>query len=1827
MSVKIQTSLVNTTNEYQTYSESDNILIPNFEINQSFGDVDDYIEYFIYSLNEQLLYSEYDSSKYTPQQNNALGNTYSSITLDPQSDVNTFGIDRGSVIINYNFYKKLFNSSFSNRFWIKEISGTRTEIRITPQQLSNDELAILFQSFIVANSGQPYYYDFLLNFSNNKTVIVTNVLYDTDSDGNGSLLIKLYQPLPDEFDIKNTLWVVKRISSPLSYNVSFLIEQDIIPETTIPLKGPNFSVDINSQVSQTVGAYNYNDLFSTTLTSSFNQIKSLFDDKSYDINIDYSDFSNFVHFSSATDRVYNFQYKLQLIESYSADLTNLNTVVIGNQEYKTSGSTIIGNKISNIIEKFDGYEYYLYFETGSQAWPKVSTTKPYQLYSVTSSQAINWLGSVDIYTAGYNNKLFTANVYDNQNPDWVFHLVPEFIKDDSINRPYQLFLDMVAQHFDNIWVYYKDVSERFNANNDVNKGISKDVVSNALKALGVKLYTNTNVSDNIYYSLFGYNPNGQNTLPTGSEGITYYITSSLPLSSADDITTEYYKRIYHNIPYLLKTKGTERGLRALINCFGVPDTILRINEFGGYNTDTNTRYIVNRFSLAYENSPLQCITLPWDPSYYTYLLSGDANAVSGNSNIVPDTIEFRFKTKGIPTASYFYSQSLFQVGRDSTFKFGVNLIYNSTSSVPTSSYQNYGNASLYINGVNGVLKSTPIYLPFFDSNIWWSVMIKRQTGGYFVGQDPNTDNVYWLYTKGTILNEEGINTIAFEGSSSITIAGATQPSYNYSWMSFDAATCSTFQAFLGGTGSFSGSAHILAPTGSQFNGYFQELRYWNTPLNESAFNTHVLNSLSYVGNSISSSLFELIFRLPLGNNLNVPYQSADDQWLGVPQFQTNPKDYDLYDLGITTISSQAALTSYHPAVTGSFYIPAINAVYQNIGSFINGGTPFGYGLFSTNNSRSFVNQEFAELITSPVTGIADKVTNKVAVVNTVRLNISASNLLSPYVSSQIYPTNTLLSSNDIEVGFSPADQINEDIINHYGTFELAQYIGGTSDLYETRYANLELLSKEYFQKYLKKYNVSDLLRIIKYLDNSLFKFIKDFIPSRANTTAGIIIKPHILTRSKYKRVEPVAGEYDWSGSIDMIDISGSSAFGKVINTSYTASVLTPYGKLNIIRSNNQEMFTGEYSGSEMRMVDQLFTSYEVSSVVPINSQWNYVTSSLNYLLNNFTASQRSRNFYTLNYNYNQIIPTNYGVITQSINNTTGLNYNSLTIPFAVVQDYYYVLNRHIIPRYNGTKVSSLLYNDYTVGDNSYGNSAVIDITTDYFTYMIDVYTSSLTLPSRSNAQIKYLIDKNSSVIDLSNQNTNIFQIQNIFKSGTTVNLALFDTNNKASNLVDREIKLYEGGFKHFPIYYNLSGSDVNAGHSFVLREPITLTMTILGGYTSTTAKITPIDDPAWLMTSYIPTYTIPVDQSDSGNYRSTIKITRPAAAPTNVTVTAILRTSTITNEPDNAPQANCAQQCFGGGGNNFHSIGGYVNGSFSLNGSGWYELNSFPFVFSQGDVFKSLSISAPGCPESCHQLWSYGHYDGERTDGFFTVYDISLQANSTNGSPITSSVEYKTTEFVDNTCIDLTYSSGGTSTNDTIRFPASLSLYSSTDKEFTFKPLSDQQLYSSAIDANIDAVTRPFQIQPGDLIRFSPNMNFPSTTSLQMNTNGYGPKYKPGWDINEEYRIARVYYSGSIPGTVGYYLYAQLDRGVNLAVTTGSVGPSGSAAGIIPAKICKFVILNHVPDETNLVLDYHLTSENKSFPLEGMTYPHYISDLLREKSGNIIKSLKGDNLI
>jgi len=559
---------------YQAYQGSDLALIQTNYITPTFGSGGDYVEYFIRDLSGNIIASNYNSTSY--QIDSSLsqdGVTSTGILVDPEADIRFNGYNRGTVSIKYNFFTKYLQSSQTATFWIKEISTSRTEIRVVRQDLSNGDLQNAFVTFNNTLQGDNYYPDFYLNFGNDNQVIAVNAVYTLETDGIGYVLFKLYEPLPSDFDIKSTFWVVGKAAESVEYTVDISVAAETVVAQN-QLRGPNYKIDIAQKAGQTTPYYTYTSLFNTSVSSSYQQLQSMFDEKGLSINVDYSAFDNFIHFSSIEDRLNNFVYKLELIEAAQAGLVGVNTA---------TAKTALQANINSIITKFDGYEHYLYFSSASTAWPKSTSTQPYTLYSVTSSQAINWLGSVDTQpSAGSMSMLYSASVYDELNSDALRYTAPAYIRDDSSNQPYLTFLDMIGQHFDNIWIYYKDVTTRYSAENNPNVGISMDLVSDALKGFGMELYTNTNVSNNIYYSLLGINPDGSLLPPTGSEHITNYVTSSIATLPAQTITDEVYKRLYHNLAYLYKTRGTERGVKALIACYGIPDTTLTINEFGGY---------------------------------------------------------------------------------------------------------------------------------------------------------------------------------------------------------------------------------------------------------------------------------------------------------------------------------------------------------------------------------------------------------------------------------------------------------------------------------------------------------------------------------------------------------------------------------------------------------------------------------------------------------------------------------------------------------------------------------------------------------------------------------------------------------------------------------------------------------------------------------------------------------------------------------------------------------------------------------------------------------------------------------------------------------------------------------------------------------------------------------------------------------------------------------------------------------------------------------------------------------------------------------------------
>lgn len=561
-------------------SQPDSQLINQFEINTLFDRNKNFVELHIFDLADNLLESDYNYTNYKE-----LGNAQSAgkegasiLTVDPIEDIKKYRYDNGDVKLLYHFLNDLFTPDKNKAtFFIQDISTDRTELKLQTFDVSNEEINTYVSKIKSNLTTQSYFSEFRLNFQNNDLFIGVNIDILIEN-GSNIVTVKLYEPLPTTYNIKSTLSIVEIIADSTAFEVDSNIET--LPEEVPYLRPANFNLETSDNEIIPTQYLNYQELFSYPVNNTNSQVYSLFSEKGAELSIDHTDYKNFIHFSSAYERLANFKYKLQLLENYSSSISEVGNAT--SQSIGITGSISYYNNLTEgILNNFDHYERFLYYESSSYAWPKSNTSKPYINIPTGNPSATTW----------YVSQLALANKYDLSNLNAVINTIPSFLREDINNENYLTFIHMIGQHFDNLWIYTKGVSDKYNADNRLDFGISKDLIGEVLKNFGVKLYTSNKSTEDLFSSFIGQ------AYQSGSEVINYYITGSVtgsntPIepSSIDSYQKEIYKRLYHNLPLLLKSKGTERGLRALINCFGIPSNILDIKYYGGRNVDERPFY-------------------------------------------------------------------------------------------------------------------------------------------------------------------------------------------------------------------------------------------------------------------------------------------------------------------------------------------------------------------------------------------------------------------------------------------------------------------------------------------------------------------------------------------------------------------------------------------------------------------------------------------------------------------------------------------------------------------------------------------------------------------------------------------------------------------------------------------------------------------------------------------------------------------------------------------------------------------------------------------------------------------------------------------------------------------------------------------------------------------------------------------------------------------------------------------------------------------------------------------------------------------------------------
>ena len=186
-------------------------------------------------------------------------------------------------------------------------------------------------------------------------------------------MFKLYEPLADDVEEMDLCYFVEEKMDSYEDTIN-LIPFEEIEEEVLFLRLPDFNSTNNPINFRGTKFNNFNQLIGSN-----QQVQEDIQDKlisgsllDTQINVDYTKrtktigedsdfgFGNFIHFGSAEKRINNFKKKLELIESYTASSQSYMSVT-------GSSKTIAGfeAKRRRVINSFDPYEHYLYFESSS----------------------------------------------------------------------------------------------------------------------------------------------------------------------------------------------------------------------------------------------------------------------------------------------------------------------------------------------------------------------------------------------------------------------------------------------------------------------------------------------------------------------------------------------------------------------------------------------------------------------------------------------------------------------------------------------------------------------------------------------------------------------------------------------------------------------------------------------------------------------------------------------------------------------------------------------------------------------------------------------------------------------------------------------------------------------------------------------------------------------------------------------------------------------------------------------------------------------------------------------------------------------------------------------------------------------------------------------------------------------------------------------------------------------------------------------------------------------------------------------------------------------
>lgn len=631
--------------------------------------------------------------------------------------------------------------------------------------------------------------------------------------------------------------------------------------------------------------------------------------------------------------------------------------------------------------------------------------------------------------AWYVEHISSASLYDRNNGNSLVNNLPQFmVEESSDNQDYILFVGMVGHFFDNLSLSIKQITEKNKYSNSSNYGISVDIVEDMLASLGWDAEISKN---NLPLLLSSFS---QKDFLIDSS--LYNLSRELSEEERNQII---WKRILNSIPYIYKTKGTEASLSALLSCFGVPKNIIKLKEYGG---------IHNSHDL--QDQSLYII----DEVKYEPYFSGSGEHFQTNWTGSAKTIEFNFSFDKNKTSE---EGNVFRL---------VNCSGSWAIGVYREKGKTWGRLFFSLDNGNGAVKTIMTdKAPLFDGSTYHAMVRRNNISPELGAYDLNNQIDEYPTKYDVYLQRAEDSRITFFVTASQYISG----SYNTNFRNGD-------NLYFGNYNQNTSSLNIDPEA---FFGNIDEIKIWESPINDNSFIDHTLHQnsygLEYPSDMVRDNLIRISFERPLD------LYSENALPLNNLSFR---KDFPIF-FAVNFPKTKIEVTpssECEPSIISAFPWQFTRKDSRQTIKL----PDYGSNKFRS-NKINYIEQELVSQLSA-----------------TERVSKKSSDLVST-------------DANKIGIFFSPSEIQNAEIIKFFGNYPLSELIGDPNDVYANSYRRFEQFRQIFYDQGFGNIDYQFFMNVVRfYFDKTMFKYIRAVVPARAKLVDGILIEPTILERPKIK---------------------------------------------------------------------------------------------------------------------------------------------------------------------------------------------------------------------------------------------------------------------------------------------------------------------------------------------------------------------------------------------------------------------------------------------------------------------------------------------------------------------------------------------------------------------------------------------------------------------------------------------------------------------------------------------------------------------------------------